>query len=37
MYIVDRMTFSYPAVTEDSKMLLDEIARRFREKTSKKG
>ena len=37
MYIVDRMTYSYPAVTGDSKILLDEIARRFREKTSQKG
>jgi hypothetical protein len=37
MYVVDRMTFSYPAVTSDSKILLDEIARRFRAKTSQKG
>jgi hypothetical protein len=37
LYIVDRMFFSYPAVTKDSKVLLDEIARRFREKASKKG
>jgi hypothetical protein len=37
MYIVDRMSYSYPAVTGDSKILLDEIARRFREKTSEKG
>jgi hypothetical protein len=37
MYIVDRMSYSYPAVTGDSKILLDEIARRFREKTTEKG
>ena len=37
MYIVDRMNYSYPAITRDSKILLDEIARRFREKTSGKG
>jgi hypothetical protein len=37
MYIVDRMIYSYPAVTGDSKILLNEIARRFREKTSQKG
>ena len=37
MYIVDRMNFSFPAVTGESKILLDEIARRFREKTSQKG
>jgi hypothetical protein len=37
MYIVERMTYSYPAVTADSKILLDEIARRFSIKTSRKG
>jgi hypothetical protein len=37
LYIVDRMSYSYPAVTGDSKILLDEIARRFSEKTSEKG
>jgi hypothetical protein len=37
LYIVDRMFYSYPAVTKDSKVLLDEIARRFREKVSQKG
>ena len=37
LYIVDRMYFSYPAVTAESKSLLDEIARRFRKKTSQKG
>jgi uncharacterized protein YcbK (DUF882 family) len=36
-YLIDRMTFSYPAVTKESKMLLDEIGRRFRDKTSEKG
>jgi uncharacterized protein YcbK (DUF882 family) len=36
-YLVDRMTFSYPYVTKDSKILIDEIGKRFREKTSKKG
>jgi hypothetical protein len=37
LYIVDRMRFSYPAVTPEGKMLLDDIARRFREKTSRNG
>jgi hypothetical protein len=37
MYYVDRMVFSYPVMTGDSKILLDEIARRFRDKTSQKG
>jgi hypothetical protein len=36
-YLVERMTFSYPAITKESKMLLDEIGRRFRDKTSGKG
>ena len=36
-YIVEKMTFSYPCITKDSKLLLDEIARRFSEKTSQKG
>ena len=36
-YIVDRMTYSYPYVTKESKILIDEIAKRFREKTSQKG
>lgn len=36
-YIVEKMTFSYPYVTKDSKILLDEIARRFSEKSSQKG
>jgi hypothetical protein len=37
LYVVDRLNFSYPAVTRDSRDLLDEIARRFREKASEKG
>jgi hypothetical protein len=37
LYIVEKMTYSYPAVTADSKVLLEEISRRFREKTSQKG
>jgi hypothetical protein len=37
LYIVDRMFYSYPAITPESKILLDEIARRFREKAEKKG
>ena len=37
LYVVDRMNFSYPAVTPGGKELLDEIARRFREKTAGKG
>ena len=36
-YVVEKMIFSYPCVTRDSKVLLDEIARRFREKSSQKG
>ena len=36
-YIVEKMTFSYPYVTKDSKILLDEIARRLKEKSSQKG
>lgn len=36
-YLIDRMTFSYPAVTGESKILLDEISRRFREKVAQKG
>jgi hypothetical protein len=37
MYIVDKLRFSHPVITPESKMLLDEIARRFREKTSENG
>jgi hypothetical protein len=36
-YIVERMIFSYPYVTRESKDLLDEIASRLREKSSQKG
>jgi hypothetical protein len=36
-YTVEKMRFSYPCVTKDSKYLLDEIARRLREKASQKG
>ena len=36
-YVVEKMTFSYPCVTRDSKVLLDEIATRLREKSSQKG
>jgi uncharacterized protein YcbK (DUF882 family) len=36
-YIINRMTYSSPYVTKDTGILLDEIARRFREKTSQKG
>ena len=37
LYIIDKMTFSSPYITRESKMLLDEIARRFRKKVSDKG
>jgi hypothetical protein len=36
-YTVEKMIFSYPYVTKDSKILIDEISRRLREKTAKKG
>ena len=36
-YNIDRLSYSVPCLTGDSKDLLDEIARRFREKTSQKG
>jgi uncharacterized protein YcbK (DUF882 family) len=36
-YLIDRLTFSNPYLTRDGKELLDEIARRFRDKASKKG
>ena len=36
-YIVDRMTYSYPYVTKETKILIDVIGDRFREKTSQKG
>jgi hypothetical protein len=37
LYIVDRMRFSHPVVTPESKLLLEEIGRRFRERTSRNG
>ncbi len=37
LYIVDRMRFSHPVVTPESKILLEEIGKRFREKTSRNG
>lgn len=36
-YIVEKMTFSYPYLTRDSRDLLDEIAERFRAKVAQKG
>lgn len=36
-YTVDRLTYSSPYLTKEGKALLDEIAKRFREKVSKKG
>jgi len=36
-YEIDRLSFSIPYLTGESKVLLDEIARRYREKTSAKG
>ena len=36
-YTIEKMSFSYPYVTRDSKTLIDEIARRLREKASQKG
>lgn len=36
-YVVEKMTYSYPCITKESKILLNEIAKRFREKTSQKG
>lgn len=36
-YIVERMVYSHPYLTKRSKLLLDEIGVRFREKTSQKG
>jgi hypothetical protein len=36
-YTVEKMTYSYPYVTRDSKELLDEIAVRLREKAAQKG
>jgi hypothetical protein len=36
-YIVDRMSYSYPCLTPNGGELLDEIGRRFREKTNDAG
>jgi hypothetical protein len=36
-YLVDRLNYSHPYVTRDTRELIDEIAKRFREKTSEKG
>jgi hypothetical protein len=36
-YTVEKMTYSYPYVTRDSKELIDEIAVRLREKAAQKG
>jgi hypothetical protein len=36
-YVIEKMTFSYPYVTGDSRQLLDDIARRLTEKSSQKG
>jgi uncharacterized protein YcbK (DUF882 family) len=36
-YVIDRLTYSYPCVTEDSRKLLDEISDRLQEKTSQMG
>ena len=36
-YQIEKMNFSYPCITRDSKSLLDEIARRFRKKSSENG
>jgi len=36
-YVTDRLTYSYPYLTRDAKLLLDEIGRRFREKTGDAG
>jgi hypothetical protein len=36
-YIVEKMTFSYPYLTTESKILIDEIAEKLRVKASQKG
>lgn len=36
-YVTDRLTFSYPYLTRNAKSLLDEIGRRFRERTGDAG
>lgn len=36
-YIIEPMSYSYPCLTKESKTLLDEIGKRFREKTAQTG
>jgi hypothetical protein len=36
-YIIDRLTYSYPYLTPGARDLLDEIGKRFREKTNSEG
>ncbi len=36
-YVIDKLTYSFPCVTEESKKLLDEISDRLQEKTSQMG
>jgi len=36
-YLIDNMSYSYPCLTKESKNLLEEISKRFREKTDKAG
>jgi hypothetical protein len=36
-YVVDKMTYSYPCVTKDTKILIEEISERLREKTLQNG
>jgi uncharacterized protein YcbK (DUF882 family) len=36
-YLVDKLNYSHPYVTRDTRELIDEIAKRFREKTTAKG
>ena len=33
-YVIDKMSYSYPLLTKESKILLDEIGEKFREKIS---
>jgi hypothetical protein len=36
-YLIDNLTYSSPIVTKETKLLIEEIAQRFREKVSQKG
>ena len=36
-FVVEKMNYSYPCLTKETKTLLEEIARRFREKADKAG